>query len=644
MKIEELILHSESFANIAEYLIDEDLVKIGGKVVKGYGIDADSREANGWVDRNEMAIKLSMQTEEPKNTPWVGAANVKYPVTATACIQFSSRVLPNVIKDNRVVKSRVVGNDNNRHKAERAERTSKHMSWQVTEQMTGWEEDFDKMLTSLPAVGCMFRKTYYDAVKGHNVAERIMPEHCVIHYFAKDMDSAARITHYYELYPNNIEEKKRSGEFLDVNMFSSTESVNEGDNRPGEDDDGPHVFLEQHRWLDLDDDGYQEPYIVTVHKETEQVVRIVARFDKKGVKISNKKVEKITAIQYFVKYPFIPSIDGSIYDVGFGHILAPINKTINQTVNQLLDAGHLSVLQCGFLGKGLQLGRNKSGGDAKFKPGEWKQLNMAGLDITKNIVPLPVNEPSLVLFQLLGFMVQAAKELSSVADVLVGESPGQDVPATTTLALIEQGLKVFSAIYMRIHRSLKQEFSNYFYLNSVFLDDEEVFTVLDDEEAIGKKDYAFGENDIIPVSSAKDITDIQKLIKNQALQSMRGMGLNEQVINKRSLEALEIEDIDELMNVPQPPPNPEIELEKEKAKLARDRLEFEMMKYRTEQIESESRTIKNLADAEAKEEGTQLDIYKTELEKLKGGEDGGNRRERKEVAGAPANSAAVRTG
>jgi chaperonin GroES len=252
----------------------------------------------------------------------------------------------------------------------------------------------------------------------------------------------------------------------------------------------------------------------------------------------------------------------------------------------------------------------------KFKPGEWKMVGIQGDDLRKGIVPLPVKEPSNVLFQLLGLMLEASDKLASQADVLTGEQPKGNVPATTTLALIEQGLKVFSGIYKRIHRSQKEEFKKIRRLNNLYLTDEQYQRVLDNPEGASKTDYDDMDLDIVPLSDSADTADVQRLVKAEALLAMRGTGLNDKEIDKRYLEALRIDDVDSVLNIPedeQPAPPPELLIED--AKLAqKDReLQIKMMETRAKVIKLRADAIKAIASAEAEEAGQQIEYYKAQI-------------------------------
>jgi len=594
--------------NIAEELDEEELGKIGSRVFEEYEIDETSREP--WLRRNEEAMKIAMQVEEIKNTPWKNAANVKYPLLTIACIQFSSRALPNIIKDGQVVKAKVTGLDPRGEKRARGNRISSYMSYQFMEEMPEWVEDNDKLFTSLPIVGCMFKKIYRDTMHNRNVSERVFPANLVMHYNTPSMERAVRKTHIIELTPNEIEERVRGDLFIDHDYMKA------GGTDRSNDDDAPHTFLEQHRLWDLDSDGYKEPYIVTFHKDTKQVARIVARFDEDGIKetgTKKKKIWSIKPVEYFVKFPFIPSPDGSIYDIGYGALEGPINKTVNQTINQLLDAGTLNNTQGGFLGRGVNLGRGRGGGNVNFKPNEWKKVNFTGDDIRKSIFQLPTKEPSTVLFQLLGLMIDAGDKISSVADVLTGESPGAEAPATTTLALIEQGLKVFNGIYLRIHKGLKAEYKAHARLNKIYLPQYSYYIVGDNPKGIVRKDFDDRDCDVQPISNPNEATQTQQLIKAEALMSKLGMGYNDQEIKSRYLDAMDVPDKEAILKAPPAPPDPKMVIEQKKLELEGQKLQLDMFKEKYKMVESRTKCMLNIAKAEAAEAGPQLEQYKAEL-------------------------------
>jgi len=608
--------------NIADELDEETLNHIGRVVVEEYDEDLASREQ--WEKAYDEWMDLAMQVTEEKSYPWPNAANVKYPILTTAALQFGSRSYPALISGTQVVKGRIVGFDETGEKARQAVRVGKHMSYQLLEEMEDWEEDMDKLCTTLPIVGCMFKKTYFDSSKGINISRLVFPKDLVVDYWASSLEEANRKTHVLELSDNDIYERVCEGIYRDVELRKvDVETDSSKDNREGREapelgDATPHIILEQHRYLDLDGDGYAEPYIVIVDEESEQVLRIVARFDEGGVKQrEDGKIMRIEPVEYFTKYSFIPNPDGGFYDIGFGLLLSPINETVNTLINQLLDSGHLNTMQAGFISKGIRI----KGGSKSFSPGEWKVANSTGDDLRKGIVPLPTKEPSNVLFTLLGMMIEGAQRLGSVTDILTGENPGQNQPATTTMAVIEQGLKVFSSIYKRMHRSMKKEFKKLYRLNSIYLPERAYFQILDigEEQAaeIQKADYDVKSVNIIPQADPNVASESQRLIKAQATLELIPLGtVNPTVATQRVLEAQNQPGVKELMTMPEPQPNPEVLKMQDESERDWARIQLEANESKARITKLETGSILDLAKAEAAEEGTQLDVYMARAEAI----------------------------
>ena len=612
--------------NIAELLTEEQLSEIGSDVEDGYREDLQSRSE--WDQRQDEYMKLALQVVEKKSTPWDGAANHKYPLLTTATMAFGARAYPGLVTGTNVVKGNVTGFDITGEKAKSAERVGKHMSYQLVEQMTGWEEDMDRLTMSIPIVGCMFKKTYYSPSKSRNISELVYPKHLVVNYWTKNLEECPRITHEIHLSDNDIYERVNSGLFLDQEY--EKEQIKE-DNAQDEahgiqapnDGTTPGLFLEQHTWIDLDNDGYKEPYIVTSCGST--VARIVAAYDMDSVIVNGENIIRIDRINYFTKYGFIPSPDGSFYDVGFGLLLGPINEAINTTVNMLFDAGAMSVRAGGFLGRGAKL----KGGKHTFKPFEWQQIQASGDDLRKNIVPLPVREPSSVLFQLLGMMIDAGKELSSTVPIMMGQNPGQNQPATTTMATIEQGGKVFSAIFKRMHRSLHNELKKLKRLNKLYLPAESYFKVLDAKEGengqdqIMQMDYGDDVTDVQPYSDPNIISGAHRMMKAQQVNEMMVQGLipNQQEGAKIVLESLDLPNIEKLLTPPPPQPNPEFELEKMKVQADAQHklgdLEIKAQLADAQVVVMETQAMLNLAKAQAAADDTQIKVYEAQVKEFK---------------------------
>lgn len=605
--------------NIVKELDDETLAKIAENVETGFDIDNESRA--DWEKQQDEATKLAEQVWEKKNFPFENASNVKYPLIATSTLQFSARAYPTFIKGPNVVKGLVIGDDPQGAKAEKAENIGTHMSYQCLHEMEEWEEDTDKLLTNLPVVGCAFKKTFFNRVLQRNVSLFRRAKDIVINFYAKSLETAPRVSDVFTLYPNEIEERIRAEMFIDFKYGSSVSTKEENQPNVSTDPDQEHVFYEQHTWYDLDDDGYKEPYIITFHKDTKTVVRMLPRFDFDSVEYDYRnRIVKITPDHYFTKFPFLPSISGGIYDAGFGLLLHPINSTINSLINQINDSGTLYNLNAGFIGKGIQLGRGRGGGRLEFQPGEWKHVNFTGDDIRRHILPLPAKEPSLVLFNMLGFMVQAGERLSSVTEILTGAQSNEAERPTTTLARIEQGLKVFSSIHKRLYRSFRQEYKKLFELNRKYLKPMNYYRVLDKPMLTLQSDYDYKSCDVVPIADPNEATNTEKMIRAQIWMGVRGQGFNDDEIRKRFAEGMQEPEPEKLLKAPEPPPDPKTIIEQEKLKLDWEKFKFEVVKFGAESEERKAK-IANLlakatdamAKAESYEVGQQLEIYKTQL-------------------------------
>jgi chaperonin GroES len=532
-------------ANLAFDIDDTTLAQMGDKVCEEFDIDMASRKDAQFEERVERAVKLATMAQEAKNTPWENASNVKYPLVIQAAIQFNARSYPAVIDGAQVVKGAVKGAPSP-EKAGRADRIGKHMSWQVLDEEEEWEEDTDALLLRLSIVGTLVRKTYFDPSSGRNCSHVLGPDEFVVNYRAKrDLSLVPRATHVLTFYPHEIIEKRRSGLWLDVELGDPAGAAN--------DDAAPHTFLEQHRLWDLDEDGYPEPYVVTVHKESRKVVRVVARWYEEDVKLNDKgEVAQIRPYECFTKYGFIPNPDGSFYDIGFGTLLGSTSDTINTVLNQLLDAATLANLQGGFIGEGVSV---KSGA-LRFKPGEWKKAQTTGGNLRENIVPLPTKEPSSVLYQLMVFLIESSRELTATQEILTGDAGKSSMPVGTTLALIEQGLKTFTAIVKRIHRALKREMRIRYRLNARYLQPEAYFTFQDQPLQVIREDYAQGDMDIVPVTDPNMATDMQRMGRAQFLMGLAGPDMDVTEIKKFAMETAGIQEPERFLpkGPPQPPP------------------------------------------------------------------------------------------
>lgn len=606
--------------NVVELLDDGKLTDISKQVFDDFEKDQASCEQK--INTLKDVIKLAKMVSEQKSYPWDGASNVIYPLVANAAIDFGATLYPEIIKDNTVVKAKVIGKDEGKPamnadgimvdpntgqpimknagaKKKRGDRVATYMNYQLFEEMPYWEGDVDKMGNSSPVVGNLYKKVYRDTVENKNVSELIYPDKLIINNGARDINSAI-VTHLVDLYPQEIMTRIRSGVFEDFDWNYEQEKENQEDptdiNSVNSLDETMnygfntklHTFLEQHTWLDLDEDGFPEPYIVTAHQDTSKVIRIIPRFRKADIEYNSKKeVKKIKAKQYFVKYGFIPSPDGSFFDIGFGELLFNLNLSVNSTLNQLFDAGHLSITGGGFIGKGLKI----KGGAIRMQPGEWKMVDNMGDDISRNIVPIPQPRPDPTLFALLGYLVEAGRNMGMLRDVLTGESAG-NIQATTYVSMVEQGLKQFKAIYKRFYKSLKTELKLLYDLNAEYLDNAEYAEVLD-ESIINvdvKMDFSQKGYDICPVADIDAVTSYQRMAQAQFLMSFIGNPYIDQIdLLKRVMNIAQVDDYDKLVVPPPPPVNPQMEVEQLKAQVKMQELQLEAQKMQQQfTIETQS--------------------------------------------------------
>lgn len=542
--------------NIAVEIEPQELKEIGIRAKEDFETDLASMDE--WIDNYQEALKMAKQVREKKTFPWINASNVKVPLIGQAAMNFNARAYPEIVQGDKVVKAKVVGGDKDEAKANRAERISKHMSYQLLDEMPNWERDTDKLLIMLPIIGTMFREVGWDETNQRAFIDLLLPDELIVNYEAKslELEECRRISRPITLFKNDIKDRERDGRWLELNYTTGdAETAVDGDSaEPIEEDE--QYFVQQLRYEDLDGDGYDEPYMVTFLKSTGDVVRITANYDADTVSVDEETGEVLRVRPYpiYTDYHFIPSFDGNFYSTGFGSYLYPINSSIDTIINQLIDAGTLSNVQGGFLGKGL---RSKMGA-TPLQPGEWRPLDSKGGDLKNNIVPLPAKEASSTLFNMLVMLIDMGKEMSSITDVMSGVPQGQNTPVGTTLAMIEQGMKVIDAVYKRIYLSLKREYQMLYRVNSIYLIDDRYKNILDDENADSESDYATGDFDIIPVGDTRISSQVMRTMKAQAARdiAMNTPGADVRAATMRVLESMDIDNPEEIL--PELPPAAEL--------------------------------------------------------------------------------------
>jgi chaperonin GroES len=604
-----------SHHNIAELLDEKELGELGAEILTDFETDLTSR--SDWEKRNEEAMKLALQIKEDKSFPWAGASNVKFPLITIAALQYHARAYPTLLGTDTPVKCKVVGEDADGTKTARASRVENHMSFQVLEEDEAWEAETDKVFITQPILGSSFKKVYFDPIKHHNVSEYILPKDLVVNYWTKSFATAPRITHVLYLSKNDIYERVTRGLWLDLIEKNPADKKSDGLQNvqdksqgmsapPPTDSSTPYEILETHRYMDLDGDGYSEPYIVYTRKDTGQITRIVARFFPEGVQKNGKgKVLSIQAEQYFVKFPFIPSPDGGFYDLGFGVLLGPLNESINTLINQLTDAGTMANTAGGFLSRGIKL----RGGNYSFAPLEWKHVESTGDDLRKGIMPLPVREPSQVLFTLLNLLINYGERIGISVDILTGQNPGQNTPAETSRTMAEQGMKIFSGIFKRTYRALRDEFKLLYRLNQLYVTETTYFTdARDANGTVLSQDYLGDSSAIRPSADPHIISDSQRIMQAEALRnaSKEAPGYNIYEVQKRYLQALKIPAIDIVLPDPtgpkaiKPQPNVKVQVEQIKQEGNKAALQAEMQIRAAELMQEAELTKAKVTELEAK--------------------------------------------
>jgi chaperonin GroES len=655
--------------NLCDRFEDSDLTALGQLVWKGYLRDELSRE--DWKRRTSAAMDLAMQVQKDKSFPWPGCANVVFPLVTIAALQFSSRSYSNIIQGTDVVKYRVIGKDPDQRLRERADRISRHMSWQVLEEDTAWEEQHDRLLINLGIIGCNFVKTYYSPSHGYNVSELVMARDFVLDYWAKSVEDCARKTQIIPMYRNDIYEKVVDQTFrkgiLESDWFNSVpptmsqdQQTSEADKRKGltpaqPDEDTPFRMLEQHRLLDLDQDGYYEPYTVTIDAATQNVCKLTARWereedvDRTDFPGTRSRIRHITPTEYFTKYGFIPAPDGGIYDIGFGTLLGPLNESVNTGINQLLDAGTMSNSNGGFLGRGVKI----RGGVYTMAPWTWKRVDSTGVDLKNNMIPTPVREPSDVMFKLLGLLIEYTDRIAGTTDPMVGMNPGQNTPAETSRNTMEQGMKVYSSIFKRVWRSFKEEFKKRHRLNALFLESRRSFGNKD--SFVTQEDYRSNPDLVVPAADPNVVSDGQRLSQaaamREAAHSVPGYAVPE--VEKNFLRALKVDSIDHFYPGPEKtPPLPNFKIAVEQLKLqgiemklkaqqqqfvmdlmaAKNKTQAEIVKIyaevgkllaetQTEQVKAKVEAFSAMVEAFK----THNDMLTQQIEAASGGQDGGGK-------------------
>ena len=585
--------------NLCDAVDEAKLGELGHLVLQGYDIDASSMDT--WKERMQRGLDLAMLVKEEKTYPWEKAANIRFPLITSAALQYNARAYPAIVPSTDVVKVSVQGADQQGQKSSRAKRVASFTSYQLKVDSREWERGTDQLTLQLPIVGDVFRKVWWDVTQNRPRFQIRLPgKHVIINNNATTLQTAPRVSDTIELYPHQVMTNMLSGRFRKIDLP-----------KRAEDDQSPECFIEQLCRHDLDEDGYPEPYIITVHKETQKVVRIVAAYDVDTVTTDGNQIIAAEPVQYFVHHQFMPSMDGGLLGTGMGLLLGDISETINSTLNMIMDSGHLASLGGGFIG--AQNFRVK-GGVKRVMPGEYQMVNFTGDDIRRGIVDLQFPGPSPVLFQMLGMLIEAGREVTSVSNVMTGDAGRQNMPVGTVMALIEQGQMVFTASYKRIYLALQDEFALICRMNAKHLPPMKYQTFLD-EKADPAKDFDLKDMDVLPVADPNAVTSMQKMARAQFVGELAKAGaVDPMEATRRMLDAASIENPESLM----PKPDPNAQKQAMLMAAAQEEMLVIDMRLKEASLEKmEAETLKIIAEAEAAAAEVDLLPMKMQIEQLR---------------------------
>jgi len=548
------------YQNLAETMDERVLQRLAMELIADYKKDKQSR--GDWEKAYISGLDLLGFKYSDESRPFQGASSVTHPLLAEAVTQFQSQAYKELLPSDGPVRTQVVGAlDENKEK--QAERVKEFMNYMIMEKMEEYTPEFDQLLFYLPLAGSAFKKVYYDEMIERAVSKFVPAEDLVVPYYATDLADCERITHVLKMSENDILKKQKAGFYRDVDILPSRmdddEVQEKYDSLEGlqRSDDGDYQFniLEMHVDLDLDEyemdndeKNVKVPFVVTVDEGSMEVLSVYRNYDMKD--------EKQRKRQYFVHYKFLPGL--GFYGFGLIHMIGGLSKTATAALRQLLDAGTLSNLPAGFKSRGMRIRDD----DQPFQPGEFRDVDAPGGNIKDQFQILPFKEPSGTLFQLLGFVVQAGQRFAAIADMQVGNDT-QNRNVGTTVALMERGSRVMSAIHKRLYYSMRQEFRLLANVFGTYLPPIYPYAVYGGNRLIKVMDFS-PEVDVIPVADPNIFSMAQRVTLAQtqlqiAISNPKMHNVHEAY--RRVYEALGTKNIDAILK-PKPekrPKDPAIE-------------------------------------------------------------------------------------
>jgi len=560
-EIQEDVMPQMSFdANLVDFIDQITLEKISNDLLSS--IQGDKQSRSEWEKTYTDGLKyLGMKFDETRSQPFEGSSGVVHPILAEAVTQFQAQAYKEMLPAKGPVKTEIVG-ARTIDTENQAERVQEFMNYYIMNEMEEYDPELDQMLFYLPLAGSCFKKVYFDNVLNRAVAKFIAPEDLIVPYEAADISSAERITHSITMSANEIKKQQVTGFYanVDIGSGSMSEDISDIDEAideiqgisPSYKENRNRTVYEVHTVLDIEGfedvdqsgapTGLKLPYIVTIEEDSEQVLSIRRNYIEADP-LKNK-------INYFVQYKFLPGL--GFYGLGLSHMIGGLSKASTSILRQLIDAGTLANLPAGFKARGMRI-RDE---DDPLQPGEFRDIDTTGGSLRENLIPLPIKEPSNVLMQLLGILVDSGKRFAAIADMNVGDM-NQAMPVGTTVALLERGTKVMSAIHKRLHYAQKVEFKLLAKVFGEFLPPVYNYQVGSGPGEVKQTDFD-DRVDIIPISDPNIFSQSQRVTLAQELLQMvqsnpeihGPLGIYEAY--RRMYAALGVDNVDALL---QPPPD-----------------------------------------------------------------------------------------
>ena len=532
---------SEWYGDLCDELDPEILQEIAADVIENYNADKDSR--GEWESMFERGFDLLGLKLEEGSEPFQGACTAVHPLLIESAVKFQSKATQELFPSGGPVKANILGTATP-EKEMQANRVQNFMNYQLTEQMPEYFDEFERMLFHLPLIGSAFKKIYYSSTFKRPVSEFIPIDQFYVSYYATDLRNADRYTHVIYKSPVELQQDIRAGVYKDVDLPSPSQLSSSGfatkiDNilgiSPSYDSDPQYVLLEQHCYLELEEEGVACPYIVTVEEQSREVLSIRRNYEQDD---PNKEKRS-----HFVHYRFVPGF--GFYGLGLIHFLGNLTMSATAAMRSLIDAGQFANLPGGFKAKGVRM----VGDNEPIAPGEFKEVEATGIDLSRAIVPLPYKEPSSTLFQMLGFVTAAGQKFADSTEQVISDAASYG-PVGTTMALLEASSKFFSAIHKRLHKSQKDEFRILAQIDYDYLPDEYPYEVPFEDRSIFKTDFD-GRVDIIPVSDPNIPSNAHRMmLANMALQmaqqSPPGM-FNIEELNRTILNAANMPNLEQIL-------------------------------------------------------------------------------------------------